>query len=149
MQQVFKGNMFGVLAILLWSTLASLTVKAGKIPPFELVSMTFFIAFLIGLFLWKKEGKGILIHLKLPIKIWLVGIVGLFGYHFFYFLALQKAPAVEANLINYLWPLLIVLFSAFLPEVKLRWFHLVGILLGFFGVVLLLSGGGLHFETKY
>ncbi|MCF6173769.1 MAG: EamA family transporter [Campylobacteraceae bacterium] len=150
MQQVFKGNLFGILAILLWSTLASLSVKAGKIPPFQLVSMTFFIAFLIGLFLWKKEGKGILIHLKLPIKVWLVGIVGLFGYHFFYFLALQNAPALEANLINYLWPLFIVLFSVFLPSVKLRWFHILGVLLGLFGVIVLIGGGGnVNFDMRY
>ena len=135
MQYTLKGNILGILAILLWSTLASLTVIAGKIPPFELVSMTFFVAFLIGLILWKKEGKGILVHFKYPPKIWIVGVGGLFGYHFFYFLALQNAPAIEANLINYLWPLFIVLFSAFLPGVKLKWFHIVGVIFGFVGVI--------------
>ena len=150
MQQSVKGNIFGILAILLWSTLASATVSAGKIPPFQLVSMSFFIAFFIGLFLWKKEKKGILSQLKLPLKNWLIGIVGLFGYHFFYFLALRNAPALEANLINYLWPLLIVLFSAFLPGIKLRWFHVVGVLFGLFGVVVLVSfGKGLSFDTEY
>ncbi len=150
MQQSVKGNIFGILAILLWSTLASATVLAGKIPPFQLVGMSFFIAFFIGLFLWKKEKKGIMIQLKLPLKNWLIGIVGLFGYHFFYFLALRNAPALEANLINYLWPLLIVLFSAFLPGIKLRWFHVVGVLFGLFGVVVLVSAGkGFNFDMEY
>jgi len=42
MQHGIKGNIFGIFAILLWSTLASATVLADKIPPFQLVSMSFF-----------------------------------------------------------------------------------------------------------
>jgi len=145
-----RGNLFGILAILLWATLASFGVLASKIPPFQLTSMAFFVAFIIGLILWKKEGKGILVHLKWPLKVWIVGVSGLFGYHFFYFLAIQHAPAIEANLINYLWPLFIVLFSSFLPKEKLRWFHVVGVFCGLIGVFFLISkDGGLNFETRY
>jgi len=136
-----KGNIAGVIAIILWSTLALFTVLTYNIPPFQLIAMAFFVAFLIGLGFWIKEKKGILIHLKLPLKVWLLGIYGLFGYHFFYFMALKNAPPLEANLINYLWPLLIVLLSAFLPNEKLRWFHIMGSLLGFFGAILLISFG--------
>ena len=51
-------------------------------------------------------------------QVWLIGIAGLFGYHFFYFTALRNAPAVEASLIAYLWPLFIVLGSALMPGEK-------------------------------
>jgi drug/metabolite transporter (DMT)-like permease len=150
MQRTSKGNLFGIVAILLWATLASFGVLAGNIPPFQLTSMAFFVAFLIGAVLWKREKKGILVHLKQPLIVWIVGVCGLFGYHFFYFLAIQNAPAVEANLINYLWPLLIVLFSAFLPNEKLRWFHVVGVSLGLLGAFLLITKGkGLEFEEQY
>ena len=149
-QHILKGNIFGLVAILLWSTLASFGVLAKRIPPLELISMAFFIAFFIGVVLWKKEKKGFLIHLKLPLRVWLIGVGGLFGYHFFYFLALRHAPAAEANLINYLWPLLIVLFSSFLPNEHLRWFHVIGALLGLSGVMILVSGGvGFHFQAAY
>jgi drug/metabolite transporter (DMT)-like permease len=145
-----RGNLLGIFAILLWATLASLGVLASSIPPFQLTSMAFFVAFIIGFVLWKKEGKGILVHLKWPLKVWVVGVCGLFGYHYFYFLAIQNAPAIEANLINYLWPLFIVLFSSFLPNEKLRWFHIVGVLFGLIGVVFLVSNGGsFNFETQY
>jgi len=150
MQLSFKGNILGICAILLWSTLASFGVLASNIPPFQLTSMAFFVAFIIGAILWKKEGKGILVHLKWPLKVWVVGVCGLFGYHYFYFLAIQNAPAIEANLINYLWPLFIVLFSSFLPNEKLRWFHMVGVSLGLIGVVFLVSNGGsFNFEARY
>lgn len=112
--------------------------------------MSFFIAFFIGLLLWKKQKKGILVHLKQPKRVWFVGVGGLFGYHFFYFLALRNAPAVEANLINYLWPLFIVLFSSFLPNEKLRWFHILGAICGLIGVAFLVSGGkGFNFQAQY
>lgn len=145
-----NGNLLGICAILLWATLASFGVLAGDVPPFQLTSMAFFVAFLIGLFLWKKENKGVLVHFRQPLKVWFVGVCGLFGYHFFYFLAIQNAPAVEANLINYLWPLLIVLFSALLPNERLRWFHVAGALLGFLGAFLLVSKGkGFSFDAAY
>ncbi len=147
---LIKGNILGTFAILLWSMLASLGVLAKRVPPFELISISFLIAFLIGLTLWKKESRGILTHFKLPLKVWLVGIIGLFGYHYFYFLAIRNAPAIEANLINYLWPLFIVLFSAFLPNEKLKWFHIVGILFGLAGVIFLISNGSaFSFESRY
>ena len=141
MNIIQKGNLAGIVAIILWSTLALFTVLTNKIPPFQLTAMSFSVAFLIGLGLWIKEGKGILIHLQLPLKVWILGIYGLFGYHFFYFMAIKNAPPLEANLINYLWPLLIVLFSAFLPHEKLRWFHVVGAILGFMGAILLIGFG--------
>lgn len=141
MNRVQKGNIAGIIALLLWATLALFTVFTNRIPPFELTCIAFSIAFVIGLFLWIKAGKGIRVHLQLPWKVWLLGIYGLFGYHFFYFLALKSAPALEANLINYLWPLLIVLLSAFLPHEKLRWFHVFGAFLGFMGVSFLIGFG--------
>ena len=145
-----KGNLAGVLAIILWATLALFTVLTYKIPPFQLTAMAFGVAFVIGLGLWIKAKKGILIHLRLPWRVWLLGIYGLFGYHFFYFMAIKNAPPLEANLINYLWPLFIVLFSSFLPTEKLRWFHVLGSILGLFGAVLLIGfGQEVQFSPEY
>jgi len=149
MLSVQKGNFAGLLAILLWSTLALFTVLTGAIPPFQLTFMAFFVAFILGAIWWFKRGADIRIYTKLPIKVWFVGIYGLFGYHFFYFLALKTAPSLEANLINYLWPLLIVLFSALLPQEKLRWYHTLGAMLGFMGAFVLLGSKGVSFSSEY
>ena len=87
---------------------------------------------------------------KIPPVVWLIGIGGLFGYHFFYFTALRNAPAVEASLIAYLWPLLIVVGSALMPGERLRWNHVAGAVLGLAGTVLIVTkGGGLSFESRY
>jgi drug/metabolite transporter (DMT)-like permease len=145
-----KATLIGATAILMWATLALLTVLSGPVPPFQLTAMAFALAFLIGLALWLKKGQPILAQLRLPAPVWLTGIGGLFGYHFFYFMALKNAPAIEAGLIAYLWPLLIVLFSALLPGEKLRWFHLAGGLVSFVGAGLLVTKGqSLNFEIQY
>ncbi len=78
--------------------------------------------------------------LKQPLVAWVVGVGGLFGYHALYFLALRFAPPAEAGLLNYLWPLLIVLFSSLLPGERLAPHHIIGALLGLAGTVLLFAG---------
>ena len=93
--------------------------------------------------------QGGYLQYRLPIQVWILNVFGLFGYHFFYFIALKNAPVVEASLIAYLWPLLIVLFSALLPNETLRWFHLVGAIAGFIGAGLLVTKGTLRFEPQY
>ena len=78
------------------------------------------------------------------------GLGGLFGFHVLYYLALQNAPPAQASLINYLWPVLIVLFAALLPGERLRWYHLAGVVLGLAGTaVMLVDGGGLSFGGEY
>jgi drug/metabolite transporter (DMT)-like permease len=90
-------------------------------------------------FIWRPSAFA---ALKQPLVAWVVGVGGLFGYHALYFLALRFAPPAEAGLLNYLWPLLIVLFSSFLPGERLAAHHIIGALLGLAGTVLLLSGSG-------
>lgn len=145
-----RGNIFGVLAILLWASLGLFSIITTNIPAFQLTAISFFIASFIGLLLLKKQSIHISQLFKISPKVWLIGVCGLFGYHFFYFLAIKNAPAVEANLLNYLWPLLIVVFSAFLPNEKLRWYHVLGASLGLLGAFFLVSKGGeFSFETQY
>jgi drug/metabolite transporter (DMT)-like permease len=138
------------VAIVNWACLALLTTGTGTIPPFETMAISFAVAFLLCLGKWVLFRENIAGHLRQPGVVWLVGVGGLFGYHFFYFLAMKTAPPVEANLINYLWPLLIVLFSALLPGERLRWWHIAGTVLGFCGSLLLVTGGGrVAFRAEY
>jgi drug/metabolite transporter (DMT)-like permease len=145
-----RATAVGGIAVLLWATLALFTTLTGAIPPFQLVAMTFGIAFVVGTIGSLVRGRGLLNHLRQPPAVWLLGVTGLFGYHFLYFMALKAAPPVEASLIAYLWPLLIVLFSALLPGEHLRWWHAVGALAGLSGTMLLVTGGeGLTIKAEY
>src|SRR5438067_96933 len=134
------ATLVGLTAILMWSLLSVLTVATGKIPAFQLAGMTFAIGALVAFasFLFRPSAFN---ALRQPLVAWVVGIGGLFGYHALYFLALRFAPPAEAGLLNYLWPLLIVLFSSLLPGELLAVHHVIGALAGLIGTVLLFAGG--------
>jgi len=139
----------GFTAILMWSLLALLTAASGRMPPFQLLAVTFLIGGLLGAATWMMR-PGAAAALRQPWPVWLLGIGGLFGYHALYFTALRLAPPAEAGLINYLWPLLIVLFSSFVLRERLRAHHLLGALLGLAGTVVLLAGrAGIGFSAAF
>lgn len=139
----------GLGAIVLWSALATLSVSAGAIPPFQMVAMTFAVGGALGIARAVRRGVGLRALFGWPARQWLLGVGGLFGYHALYFAALQQAPPAEANLVNYLWPLFIVLLSAPLAGERLGSAHLAGALLGFAGVVLLASAKGVSFSGSH
>jgi len=133
------ATLIGLTAILMWSLLAVMTVATGKIPAFQLAAMTFAIGALTCALTWIGRTPAVK-ALRQPLVAWVVGVAGLFGYHALYFLALRFAPPAEAGLLNYLWPLLIVLFSSLLPGERLAPHHIVGAVLGLVGTVLLFAG---------
>lgn len=144
-----RATFIGFLAIVMWAALALLTKATGNVPPFQLSAMTFTIGAMVGLVmraLTPSSGKAV----KVPAAVWLIGIGGLFGYHYFYFTALRNAPTVDASLIAYLWPLFIVLGSALMPGEKLRWHHVAGALMGLAGAALIITkGGAASFDPQY
>jgi drug/metabolite transporter (DMT)-like permease len=133
------ATLIGLTAILMWSLLAVMTVATGKIPAFQLAAMTFAIGSVTCALTWIGRADAFK-ALRQPLIAWMVGVGGLFGYHALYFLALRFAPPAEAGLLNYLWPLLIVLFSSLLPGERLLAHHVIGAVLGLAGTVLLFLG---------
>ena len=151
-----RATLIGFIAILLWATLALFTTATGEVPPFQLLSLTFGIAFAVSLLRWgllvRRDSDAFRRIFRQRAAVWLLGIVGLFGYHALYFTALDHAPPVEASLICFLWPLLIVLLSASLPGERLHWTHLLGGALGLGGATLLVlqkADGAVAFEARY
>lgn len=143
-----RATLIGFSAVAMWALLALLTDASGTMPPFQLSAVTFAIGTCVGLVarLFMPATK----RDPIPPIVWVIGIAGLFGYHFFYFTALRNAPAIDASLIAYLWPLLIVLGSALMPGEKLAWNHVAGALLGLAGTFLIVTkGGGLAFDARY
>ena len=149
MSKRLLATLIGFTAILMWSLLAVFTVMSGEVPPFQLTAMSFVVGGLVGLVSWVRRPSAYKV-LKQPLKVWVLGVMGLFGYHAAYYTALRFAPPVEAGLVNYLWPMLIVLFSALLPGERLRWFHGAGALLGFGGAVLVVTKGqSISIDPRY
>src|SRR5450756_1338881 len=136
------ATLIGLTAILMWSLLTVLTVATGSVPAFQLAAMTFAIGAVVASLTWIGRPDAVS-TLRQPLLAWIVGVGGLFAYHALYFLALRFAPPAEAGLLNYLWPLLIVLFSSLLPGERLAPHHVIGALLGLAGTVLLFAGNSI------
>lgn len=144
----FRATLIGLTAVLMWATLGVFGAGSGAVPPFLLNALCFGLSGLLAC-LW-LAFRGKLYTLRQPLKVWAFGTVGLFGFHFFYFTAIRNAPPVDANLINYTWPLLIVVFSALLPGERLKLHHVLGTVLGLGGAALLVSKGeGLSLDPAF
>src|SRR3982750_3076915 len=78
---------------------------------------------------------------KIPVATLALGILGPFRFFFLLFIASCPPPAVEANLVNYLWPLfMVVLAPLYLRGVQLRTVHVAAALLGFAGAAIAILG---------
>lgn len=132
-----KAKLYALAAVALWASLATLGVSLRHLPPFLLTGL----ALLIGSALaWPS---ALIDHRQWRIapRTLMLGVGTLFGYHFFLFIGLRLAPAVEVNLVNYLWPLLIVVLSPwYLPGLKLRGVHVIAATLGFVGAAVAILG---------
>jgi drug/metabolite transporter (DMT)-like permease len=131
-----SANALALAAIALWSSLAWLGVRLAAMPPFLLVGTALTIAGVLASPTWRQW--------RVPLPVFALGIYGLFGFHFFLFVALRLAPPLQANLVNYLWPLLMVLLAPVLiPGTRLTRWHVIGAVLGFIGAVVAITDGRL------
>ena len=136
-----SSTLIGFTAILMWGVLALFSKMAGDVPPLQLLAMSFLIGGLLGVASWPFRPNAIHILTSQKWQVWALNVGALFGCHFLYFLAVRNAPVVEVSLLAYLWPLLIVVFSAFLPGEKLKWNHILGVVLGLAGAFYVISKG--------
>jgi drug/metabolite transporter (DMT)-like permease len=132
-----QATLYALGAIALWVTLASLGVALRHVPPFLLTGVALLVGSTLALpFVARDRNQW-----KIPARTLLLGVYGLFGYHFLLFIALRLAPPVEANLVNYLWPLLMVVLSPLLlRNVQLRGVHVAAAVLGFAGAAVAILG---------
>jgi len=133
-----RANLFALGAIALWVSLAALGVALKHVPPFLLTGIALLVGSLVALplsgFNWRVW--------RLPWTTLALGIYGLFGYHFLLFMALRDAPPVQANLVNYLWPLgMVVMAPLFSPGTALSRIHGLAAVVGFAGAALAITGG--------
>lgn len=136
-----RAILLALAAIGIWSSLALLSTATAGVAPLFTTGIALVVGGLVGLVRIRDW--------RVPFRTFLVGLGGIFGYHALLFAAFSLAPAVSVNILNYLWPLLIVALSPLiLPGLGLSPRHVGGALLGLAGAVLVAlsgasgSGGG-------
>ena len=140
------ANLLALGAIALWGALAALAVALAHVPPFLLTGLSLLVGSVIALPLSRFDWR----QWRVPAPTLALGVYGLFGFHFLLFIALRHAPPVQANLVNYLWPLgIVVMAPLFLPGVSLQRHHVLAALLGFAGAALAILGRGTGGEAVW
>ena len=133
-----RSDLAALGAVILWGSLAALGASLSHIPPLLLTGIGLLIGGLVSLPLAKFDLK----RLRVSRSALLLGVYGLFGYHAALFAGLQNAPSVQANLVNYLWPLLIVVLAPiFIRGTTLTLRHVIAAMVGFIGAGLAILSG--------
>lgn len=133
------ATFIGYSGLALWSLSPLMVAQLKNIPTFEILTIALSISFFviaIKLTLQKQWGR-----IKQPFLIWVVGVIGIYGNDLTYIAAFKYAPPAHVDLINYLWPIFVILGSGLLPSEKLTYRHLLAGLLGLSGFYILLSSG--------
>lgn len=137
----------GYIALIFWALSAPFAVHIKTIPVFEALTIIFTVSFLLSairLTFYKQWSK-----LRQPWLLWLVGFLGIYGNDVLYIAAFKHAPAAQADLINYLWPVIVILFTGLLPNEKLSLRHIMAASMGFAGVFVLISKGDQGLDRQY
>ena len=137
MQPGMQANLYAMGAIALWATLAALGVALKHLPPFLLTGIALMVGGLLAVpFVVKNRRQW-----RVAPRTLALGVFTLFGFHFLLFIGLRLAPSVEVNLINYLWPLFIVVLAPlYVTGLHLKGAHVLAALLGFGGAVIAIWG---------
>lgn len=132
-------NLSGVIAIVMWASGALLLALARQVPPLQLLAMSWFMGacFLGGYYIFK--GENLIAHFKRPLSDYLFVGSGICVYTVLIFWAFYIVPPFEAHILNYLWPVLLMLFLGCFQKVPLGMLKLAGLALGFAGCVMLFA----------
>lgn len=137
-----RATAIGFVSILIWG-FAALTVHITReLPPFQVLAIGFTLGAVL-LTAWGRKLDGSFAFLRQPWHYYAVVIGLIFLNNAAFILGLRMAPIVAASLINYLWPIMIVMLSVPMLGRPLRWWHFLGAVMGFGGCIWLMTGGSM------
>ncbi|KTD23188.1 DMT family transporter [Legionella londiniensis] len=140
-------TVIGYSALIFWALAAPFVVHIKSLPVFESLTIVFGVSFILSAskLTYHRQWS----HLQQPWFLWIVGFLGIYGNDLLYIAAFKHAPAAHADLINYLWPIMVILLTGLLPNEKLSFRHLLAASLGFFGIYILISQNNEGFDAQY
>jgi len=140
-------TVIGYSALIFWALAAPFTVKIRAIPVFETLTVVFTVSFFVSIIRLTYSGRWA--ELKQPWFLWCIGFLGIYGNDLLYIAAFKHAPPAQADLINYLWPVIVILFTGLLPDEKLSFKHILAAAFGFTGVYVLINQNGEGLDSQY
>ena len=140
-----KAYLLALVAVLFWSTISSAFKITLRYLPFESLVFWAVAVGLLVLFVLNFLGKSRLRPGRLSRREWqMSALMGLFN-PFLYYLVLMKAyellEAQVAGTLNYIWPVVLVLFSVVFLRQKIGFPAFIALLISFFGLVVIVTAG--------
>ncbi|MGD9593111.1 MAG: DMT family transporter [Candidatus Berkiella sp.] len=144
-----RATYMGFGALFMWTVEPLLISEVNSLPIFEVLSIIFFSSFLLTAFRLTRKKRWLDV-LKQPAFVWLAGLMGICLSDFAYIYGAQYAPIAHVDLIDYLWPCLVVAFTSMLPNERFTVQHIIGAFLGLAGIYVLVhnevSQNGFNFN---
>lgn len=139
-----KNYTYAVLTVFIWSTLATIAkILLSDIPNLETLAISSLLAFLFLVIINIRNGliKTLKNYsLKDYFKMAGLGFLGLFLYSALYYFGLTQLSSQEACILNYLWPIMLVIFSSIILKEKMTAIKLIAMLCSFAGIIILSTG---------
>lgn len=159
-----RNYLYLFLAAFIWSTSSTIVVNFQKIAnpllcaSIVVITCTIFYTFFLSIFHKKDLIAVFRCKRQNLLSISFIGFFGIFGYPIFYFYGLHSPKPIEANIINYLWPLIVLISGFVLGKEKFEFRKLLGVLLGFAGIIFIVAdfstftqthSNNITFNTEY
>lgn len=141
-----KNYIYAILTVFIWSTLAA-TAKMllADIPNLETLAVSSIFSFVFMLVINIITGS-IREFKKYSLKDYAImaglGFLGLFMYSALYYYGLAQLTSQEACILNYLWPIMLVIFSSIILKEKITVTKGLAMFCSFLGIIILSTGSG-------
>ena len=136
---------YAVLTVFLWATMApAVKLMQDSVPTTEVLFLAgvFSVVFLLGRLIATGKVKEYRTFGAQNYKVVLgLGFLGFFVYEFLYYFGIAQLTASTACILNYLWPVMLVLFSCLILKEPFTTRKVLAMVASFLGVVVLSAGG--------
>ncbi len=130
-----NATAIGLIGVCMWSVTTVLFAYIHSVPPLQLSAMIFFFGYCAMTATQILRGEDMRSYWARPVKDYLFWLSTAGLYTILIFIAFRTVPVFEANILNYLWPVLLIVFAALLNKEPVTAVQIIGGLLGFAGTV--------------
>lgn len=147
-----RAYLFAATSILLWSTMPTVSkLLLSKMNSFQVlcISALFASLFLLVINLVTGNIKRLKEYRFRDYVITvLIGLPGMFLYYVFFYTGTSLMPASQAFIVNYLWPIMSVVFACIILKEKMTARKLIAIGISFLGVIVVTGADLVGFNVS-
>ncbi len=146
-----KSYIYASCAIIMWSTMSTISkVLLNEIDSYKVLCLSTLFATISMIIINLCSKKWVIIksyRIKDYLKMSLIGLPGVFLYYAFYYAGTEKLPASQAFIINYLWPIMSIVFASLILKEKMTARKIIAVVLSFLGVFTVAGKDIVQFEA--